>query len=110
MAPVAKRRIQPQLISPPQGQAAARSIPATYTGVQSHTPAQALHFDRPGQSEAPQEKIPEPKQDSEAAARLGMKGRRIYVPLTALSQEVNYKKVGQSDNIIWKACLTLLLC
>ena len=89
MSKPVKRRIQPQLVSPSYvPRTAARPNAALNESevlVQNH-PAS-------GPSRV-QQKIPDPKEDSETAASLGMKGRRIFVTLNTESQEINFKKVG----------------
>lgn len=98
MAPPAKRRIQPQLISQPQGTAAAAKPVFAASQIQSNGFQQTSV--PPMRVGTQRQLFPEPKEDSEIAAKLGMKGRRVYVTLTSEGQEINFRKVTTSINLI----------
>lgn len=94
MAQPAKRRIQPQLISPPP------SLPPEFnpslppSGQAILGVSQSAVASQPAARSTLEQRRPDPKEDSEMAIKLGMKGRRLYVPLKALGQEINLKKVS----------------
>lgn len=95
MAPPAKRRIQPQLISPSHAQPSAVVNNLSGTGLQGGGPSQDTQQNQLGYVNSVAQHIPEPKDDSESAARLSLKGRRIYVTLEkGQSNDINFKKVG----------------
>ena len=109
MAQPAKRRIQPQLIPPTHAQPAAVGNIVGSPGPQGNGHSHINPLAQPGSANATQQ-IPDPKEDSEIAARLGMKGRRVFVTIQKGQQNnIDLKKVwpymesSPSLNIWWLA-------
>lgn len=95
MAPPAKRRIQPQLISPSHAQPAAIGSNLNAVGFQSSSPFQNTNQTQLTHGAVAAPRVPDLKEDSELASKLGMKGRRIYVTIDkGQPNEVYFKKVS----------------
>ena len=98
MAQPAKRRIQPQLISPSHAQPSAISDNISSIGLRSSGPSHILPQAQATGAINAAQRIPDPKEDSDTAARLGMKGRKVYVTLQkGQSNDVNLRKVENTQ-------------